>query len=93
MGGLDQEAQVVDLVFEVDEVGLELLLGDVFLGVEAHVAVLLGLFRCQALGQIGEPRLQLLGSSVVAGELLAHALQDLPRVLEERPHIAPNEVF
>jgi hypothetical protein len=48
LGGLDQEAQVVDLVFEIEEVGLELLLGDVPLGVEAHVAVLLGLFRCQA---------------------------------------------
>jgi hypothetical protein len=93
LGRLDKEAQVVDLVFEVEEVGLELLFGDVLLGVETHVAVLLGLFRRQALGQIGEPRLQLLGSSIVAGELLAHALQGLPWVLKERPHVAPNEVF
>jgi hypothetical protein len=61
--------------------------------VEAYVAVLLGALRVEPLSQVGVSCLQLPGSSVVGGELLAHALQGLPGVLKERPHMAPNKLL
>ena len=65
--------QIADLVFEVEQVGLQLVLGDVALRVEPDVAILLGLLCGEALGQVGVPSLQLYGL-VSVGELLAHAL-------------------
>jgi hypothetical protein len=61
--------------------------------VEAYVAVLLGALRVEPLSQVGVSCLKLPVSSVFVGELFAHALQGLPGVLKERPHIVPNEVL
>src|SRR5215203_5505348 len=59
---LNQETQIADLVFQIEEVGLQLLLGDVILGVEPDVTIFLGLLRGEPFGQIGVPRFQLPGS-------------------------------
>jgi hypothetical protein len=62
--------------------------GDVLLGVEPDVAILLDLL-------CGEPSAKLLSSrfeffgSVVRAELLTHALYDLSGVLRESPAVGP----
>ena len=60
-------------MLEVDQIRLKLLFGDVPLGVETDVAVLLDLLSGQPLREIGVTRLQL--SGFVGGvKLRAHAL-------------------
>jgi hypothetical protein len=80
------------LVLEAGQVRVQFLLGEMSLGVETHVPILLNMSRGDALGQVSSPRFEFLG--IVTGiELLADAFQNLPWIRHEAPQVGPHQLL
>jgi hypothetical protein len=90
--GIQEEAEVVELVFDVREVHTELVLGDVALRVGPYVAILLRLLGCEALRQLGLTCAKFFGVAF-AVVVVPEAFEDLAGVVEEAPHVGPHQVL